>query len=277
LQGFRFVILFACVALVSLNPAASAAQGGTVLRPDPLEQTIGVGQVETVSIVVENIEELYGGEVHLQFDPDVVEVVDADEGKAGVQITPGDFPKAEFVAVNKADNTAGTIDYALTQLNPTPPANGSGVFLSIQFRGKALGESSPLTSSKNVLAVVVGPQRVAPAPFEWQDGTLTVVQPKPPTPTLAAPVTETSPPDGTIAATATPRRTRTPAPIQGPSGASTDLLVSGLLVVIAGGGCIGALAILGVAAFVLLRRPRRPQPPPGHWPPRGSQQDLPGQ
>ena len=56
-------------------------------------------------------------------------------------MTPGAFPQPDFVALNLADNAAGALRYAVTQVNPTPPATGGGVVFSFQVRGRANGVS----------------------------------------------------------------------------------------------------------------------------------------
>jgi hypothetical protein len=245
---------------IAAGAPAGLAQGETMFRPEPLEITVGLGQVETVKIVIENVKDLYGGEVHLFFDPSVLEVVDADPGKDGIQITPGEFLKPDFVAVNKANNISGTIDYALTQLNPTPAANGSGTFMTIQFRGKALGKTTKITAKGNILAVIAGPQKVVAGPFTWVDGSVTVVEPKAPTPTPTsaatltptraptAPPTATAVPQATVVAAATP----TAAGVAPAGGSSDDMLM-----IVAIGAFLGAAILLLVAAVLLLRKPAR--------------------
>jgi hypothetical protein len=67
-----------------------------------------------------------------------------------VQITPGDFLDLfnQFVLVNAADNTAGTIDFAVTQLHPAVARSGSGVLATVEFR--AAGEGSSAVHLANV-------------------------------------------------------------------------------------------------------------------------------
>jgi hypothetical protein len=156
--------------------ARSAAQGGATFEPDPLVLVVGANQVQTVALRIANVQHLWGGQVYLQFDPSVVEVVDADPSTAGTQIAPGGFPPADSILVNAADNISGTIDYAVTSLNPTPESNGSGIFCTITFRGKVAGRSTALAlraSPETILAVVNGAS-VSPAPYVWQDGTIRV-------------------------------------------------------------------------------------------------------
>lgn len=75
-----------------------------------------------IEIVIEEVERLYGAEVHLTFDPAVGQVVDADPDFPGVNLEPGErFPKGKaFAALNQADNDLGKVDLAYTLLNPAP-------------------------------------------------------------------------------------------------------------------------------------------------------------
>lgn len=192
------------VALLLLWGAADAAAqtGAAVVRPDPTALSVATGQTQTINIMVENATEVYGIDVRVAFDPALIEVVDADLSRNGVQMTPGAFPQPDFVALNLADNAAGALRYAVTQVNPTLPATGSGVVFSFQVRGRASGVS-PLrvvlvemaNRSGELLSVTTG------------DGTITVTGGQPPAATGVA-VTipaEGGPPEATAgAASSTP-------------------------------------------------------------------------
>ncbi len=152
-----------------------------VLRTDPAVLEVGKGQVETLQILLVNAQNVYGIDLQARFGPAVVEVVDADPKQDGVQMFPGDFLKPDFVVRNTADNKAGNLHYVVTQLNPTPPANGEGVILSIQFLGKAAGVKTALT----FVSVQIADRRGVKPPVTAQDADLVAVPPKPPTPTPA--------------------------------------------------------------------------------------------
>jgi hypothetical protein len=167
-------LVMAAGAVLLGRAPGSVAQGGATFEPNPLVLLIGADQVQTVAVRIANIQHLYAGEVHLQFDPSVVEVVDANPALDGVQISAGSFPTPDSVLVNQADNTSGTIDYAVTSVNPTLESNGTGVFCTITFRGKIAGRSTPLAlraAPESILAVVPS---MAAAPYVWQDGTIRV-------------------------------------------------------------------------------------------------------
>ena len=91
-----------------------------------------------------------------------------------MQIRPGDFLDLfnQFVLVNLADNTAGTIDFAVTQLHPAVARSGSGVLATIQF--EAAGDGS---SAVHLADVRLGDD-TRPDPLEipagTQDGQVTV-------------------------------------------------------------------------------------------------------
>lgn len=163
------LIALAIALLVGMFPQPSSANPQTLLHPDP--QSIGLksGEQGSISLRVDDAQNMYGIEFHLTFDPNVVEVVDADTSKPGVQIKPGDWLKNSFVAVNKADNAAGKIDYAVTLLNPAPPVSGSGTIATITFKGKNNGTSA-LKVQKAILASRDGKEIKS----EWQDGAIGV-------------------------------------------------------------------------------------------------------
>jgi len=124
----------ATLLLVALARDVSASQ--TVIKLVPQEERIQVSKETTVDLTVEQVTELYGAQIIIRFDPTVLEVVDADPAKEGVQVQPGTLPSPDFIVQNMADNQAGTIDYALTSLPPSKPSSGDGVIAHITFRAK---------------------------------------------------------------------------------------------------------------------------------------------
>jgi hypothetical protein len=126
--------------LIMALAAPLRAQTIATLRPLPAALEMAPGAEGTLEIVLENAQDVYGIDVRATFDPALVELVDADAERAGVQMTAGSFPQPDFVAINTADNTTGTLRYVATQVNPTPPASGSGVVLSLRLRARAAGE-----------------------------------------------------------------------------------------------------------------------------------------
>jgi len=251
----RWLGLALCLALWLAQPVWAQAQGA-IVRPGPSVLEIGQGQVETLDIVLENAQDVYGIDVRASFDPAVVEVVDADPSRDGIQIIPGSFLKPDFMVRNVADNAAGTLQYVLTQVNPSQPVTGTGVVCSVQFRGKLLGQESALT----IGFVEIANRRGVKLSVRGQNGRLAVVQPKPPTPAPAPSATPAPPASPTALATRTalPARADTPAvptlaatTVAARSASSGDLL--SVIAVVAFGA---AVLVLGVALLLLRRRSR---------------------
>jgi hypothetical protein len=103
-----------------------------------------VGKTFVVEVQVKNAPMIYGSDVRLTLDPQKLEVVDADTKQAGIQFVPGNFidPKKSFVVQNNVNNQAGTIDYALSLLNPAPPVSGKGDLFQVTFRAKVQGNTT---------------------------------------------------------------------------------------------------------------------------------------
>jgi hypothetical protein len=114
-----------------------------------------IGATAEVQIHVRDVTNLYAAQVRLTFDPSVVRVRDVHPWPSapGVQIRPGDFldPINQQVLVNQADNTAGTIDFAVTQTYPAEARSGSGVLATVVFEAVSKGSSPVLLASVRLL------------------------------------------------------------------------------------------------------------------------------
>lgn len=189
LQILTLVVLLSA----SFAPAMAAS---TVVAVSPAAGAVNVGETLVVNITVADVTALFGAEFHLTFDAGKLEVVDADATTDGVQIALGSFLSNDFVAQNTASNTAGTVDFGVSQMSPHGPVSGSGVIATITFKGKANG-SAALNFSSVLLADSSGTQISA----TFQNGVVTVSGGSTtPAPTTAAPTT-------TATATTTPPAT----------------------------------------------------------------------
>ena len=153
------VCLIFCLLAATTRPALA----GPAVEPDaelPTTVTLraaspsvsGCASVR-VEIWVNNVENLYAADVHVRFDPTLLQVVDADAGAPGVQIEPVyTFMNPGFVIKRVACNAAdpsnpdcpigGKVWYSAAQLNPTPPAIGSGAIAAFTLAGRAEGLST---------------------------------------------------------------------------------------------------------------------------------------
>jgi hypothetical protein len=127
---FGFWLVLVGLLVLFFLPACTTTEPALRLTPD--SSSAKVGQLLTITLQAENVSGLIAAEAHLAFDPTILEVV---------SIQHGSFLQPDFVVQNVFDNTAGTIDYAVAQLNRSA-AEGSGALLVIEFRAKAGGDAS---------------------------------------------------------------------------------------------------------------------------------------
>jgi LysM repeat protein len=116
--------------------------GPPLLRIEPPTVELAAGETSSVQVLLDNIENLVGIELHISFEPGYVNVEDADPAVEGVQISPGAMPVPAQVLQNEANNGAGVIIYHVTQ-DAASPARGSGVVASFTVRAVNEG-GSPL-------------------------------------------------------------------------------------------------------------------------------------
>ena len=241
------ICILSCVmALGGVWPAYAQGAQPVQVRVAPAAAQVYVGQTVDVAVEVVDVEALYGADVALTFDPNVVEVVDADLSQDGVQVALGAFLDSGFLVLNRADNTAGTVRFAMTQLNPSLPKSGTGALISIKLRGQ-VGGRSPLTltavelarrdgttiSSTLVSGAVDVTQAAAspnPGPTHTPSATATSVPAQGPVtlPTVMPSATPTSVPaqNPTTMPTSTPLATSTSLAVPGPSVTLTPLPTS---------------------------------------------------
>jgi len=138
-----------CLAILMLlfsgahvQPALADMAEATTVTVSPSPATINSGETVTVAVYINNVTDLYGADIRLSFDPARLEVVDADLLLSGIQVTDGNFLTGLFVIFREANNTAGTIKYAVAQVNPTPERSGSGVLFYVSLRGKSAGTTT---------------------------------------------------------------------------------------------------------------------------------------
>ena len=147
-QGLRWLLAFSVTALLASfpggggrPPAAQAASAQLAFSPSP--SSVAVGGNVAVNITVANVSNLGGYDVHVQFNPAIVNVTSLVD--AGF-VTGG----GNIVVCNPAtiDNSAGTATAACATISPfgTPSPGVSTVgptaLMQATFTGVATGTSS---------------------------------------------------------------------------------------------------------------------------------------
>jgi len=186
---------------VSLVGTSVFALAGTVVRVDPAVTSAQINNSFMLSVKVDNVSNLSAIELHLAFNPAVLEVT---------QVTNGGFVVADFVAQNTFDNAAGTIDYAVAQMN-RPVAQGSGSLVNITFHAKANGSSNLAlrATQASPTGLILSDSNGISVQTSWSNGSITIG-----TPTGASPTPVTPAPSQPSATPIPNQPTATPIPNQ---------------------------------------------------------------
>lgn len=152
------VALAQTAAVVFTAPAVpNAATVSVSLAPSPSPAT--VGQPVTLQVELGAVQGLFGAEIRLSYDPARLQFLDQDGSKSGVQAADftGGLLQPDLVVVNSA--AAGAVEFAVTQLAPTPDAVGPGVLATLRATALTAGDTTvgfsqtPLLSDRNGVAL----------------------------------------------------------------------------------------------------------------------------
>lgn len=124
--------------------------GFTNARAQKLETLFGVmepavvapGATVQVPVAVKDVEGLYAVDFSLEYDPTIVQLVDADAIQPGIQAGLGTFLDPGLLVFNTADNQKGEYRFVMSQYNPSLPKSGEGNIVVLTFKGISTGESN---------------------------------------------------------------------------------------------------------------------------------------
>lgn len=110
----------------------------------PASLRVTAGSTATTALQVNAVRDLYTVTLRLAFDPNIVQVMDADPGTPGVQIAASALLSGRdyVVTSNQADNVAGAVEFGAALRGAGPPISGSGPVASIVWQGQGAGQSA---------------------------------------------------------------------------------------------------------------------------------------
>jgi LysM repeat protein len=159
-----FAAALACVlssSIMTIGPAnaAPSAQSGTSVNISPSQTDLECDETALVEIRINDVSNLYGIDVKIGYDPNVIEIMDADDSDDDVQIQPGDLPDVSngqgLIQVNAASD--GIISYAAVRLGQDMAQDGSGVIASMTIKGIAAGTTDLMFETVLVADETAGP------------------------------------------------------------------------------------------------------------------------
>lgn len=122
----------AAVTPASTNPAGPQ---NAALRFEPDTASLKVGEVTTIGVAVQNVQDLYSIPMLLQFNPAVISIEDVRQGgflSGGTQ---------EVAIVERVDKERGQAIISATRMPNTPGVSGSGTIVGVVVKGLAPGNS----------------------------------------------------------------------------------------------------------------------------------------
>lgn len=147
-------LLLLGVSALGAAPLAPAAQTPLVAL-SPALVVVPIGGTACVDLRVENVENLFGFETVIRFDPSRLSVADAQPGTPGVQIEVGPFLQpanpSNWYVINSVNNASGTIRLAITLFAPEAGRSGSGTLAKACFQGVNRGHSAVTIVDSNTL------------------------------------------------------------------------------------------------------------------------------
>jgi hypothetical protein len=199
--------LLVALALILPGPLSALARSGPAdLRADPLASIyfspspvqVDVGAATHVDVWVDNVQGLYAVELRIAFPNSLVQVIDADATEPGVQIQRGDlFDEFDtYLIQNRAENTAGLIEYIISITGSQVGKSGSGIIATIPLQGIVGGDAV-----MSFVEVVLAERDGTSIPYTFVSNQVDIIIPMP--------ATETPTPTATMTPSLTPSPTAT--------------------------------------------------------------------
>ncbi len=173
------------------------------------------GVAVEIPIDIEDVVDLYGIEIELEFDPTYWEFEDADPRRTGIQPAIGTFLDPGMTLFSIIDMQEGRIHLVMSQVNPSQPKSGDGTIMVLYATAKKTG-----VTSFEVKKVELATRDGLDIAVEGVDGQITIESQAPVLTATAIPVIDPteiiivptySPPTATPVRTATPKPTQTKA------------------------------------------------------------------
>jgi hypothetical protein len=123
---------------------------GPTIRLAPDSARLAVGETFDTAVEVVEMSNLYGVDVRLTYDPNLLEVIDTNPDEPGVQVSLGSvFDGVDFLVV-KNQAADGIIEFVATLQAPAPAFNGAGSLVNISWQGNNPGQTSVIFETVNL-------------------------------------------------------------------------------------------------------------------------------
>jgi len=234
------LLVMVCLVFCPILVVSSQISARVVVEPSTVSTRLG--EPFNVTVSLSNVQNLYGLEVLLNWDPAVLRVTNVDT-RLGVEtfsdgvLHESSYSPSIFIAENNLTQTRGEYRLVATSMAPAPSFSGSGNIVKITFEPIILGDSALDLESQlfDYPPIDRDPRTSFPIEHETLDSFVTVKEPTPtPSPAL----------------TPTPTHTPTPTPSPTSEPSTLNLRIEHVLV-------ISAIIIIVVVLILLVLRRRK--------------------
>ena len=129
-----------CLAILVLpwRGTAAARSGMPTVVCRISAPSIAAGAQADFYLEIRNVQNLYGVELTLGYDPNLIEFLDADLDRELINMTLGDFLSPDVLMLDDISEP-GTFLFNLTQIDPTPARSGDGILAHGVLVGREIG------------------------------------------------------------------------------------------------------------------------------------------
>ena len=159
----QILSVFGLFILLLAAPMSVHSEGETIVNVNPMTTSVQPGDSFSVDIWVENVTDLYGFDVTLNFNPAYLSVESLELGSFLSSGLGGD----DF------NNTTGIINFYNTQISPAGPKSGSGILFTVNFAAKTTEATMPLDLDES-FSELVEYDTYQLIPFTAQDGSVVI-------------------------------------------------------------------------------------------------------
>ncbi len=142
-----------------VGPIPTPVPGGTRVDFAPGVLTLPLNSPnQKTDIVARNMPDFKAFDITIRFDPNIVQVVDTDSGRAGVQVQLGTQFRQNnnFIADNTVDNVAGIIRFATTLLGSVV-VNGDVALIEVNWQPVREGQTAVTIESLDLVSANAQP------------------------------------------------------------------------------------------------------------------------
>jgi hypothetical protein len=137
------------------TPTPTATPDLPVVLVEPASLTVPICEAQTTTAIkVTNVANLAAVQLELNYDPTVIQVIDADAARPGVQVRVDAAFSTGFIAQNEVDTTTGKVMFAATLLGGAKIDGDSGL-IAIDWTPQNTGTTA-LTLGNVILASTLG-------------------------------------------------------------------------------------------------------------------------